>query len=129
MLDDEELARRLAGADVLCAPSLRGESFGVVLLEGMAAGCAVVASDIEGYRAAAVGHATLVPAGDVGALAVGLRVALADAVRGTGASSPEAHREARAHARAWSTDALAQRYVDVYERAIAEGRAAAADGG
>ena len=50
---DEEVASRLAGADVLCAPSLQGESFGMVLLEGMAAGCTVVASDIEGYRVAA----------------------------------------------------------------------------
>ncbi len=69
VLSDEEVASRLAGADVLCAPSLQGESFGMVLLEGMAAGCAVVASDIEGYRMAAGGHATLVPPGDVGALA------------------------------------------------------------
>ncbi|HEX3946176.1 MAG TPA: glycosyltransferase family 4 protein, partial [Acidimicrobiales bacterium] len=33
MLDDDEVARRLAGADALCAPSLGGESFGMVLLE------------------------------------------------------------------------------------------------
>ena len=64
MLSDDEVASRLAGADVLCAPSLHGESFGMVLLEGMAAGCAVVASDIEGYRSAAGGHAELVPPGD-----------------------------------------------------------------
>ncbi len=64
LLSDEEVASRLAGADVLCAPSLHGESFGMVLLEGMAGGCAVVASDIEGYRAAAGGHAELVPPGD-----------------------------------------------------------------
>ena len=65
VLSDEEVASRLAGADVLCAPSLQGESFGMVLLEGMAAGCTVVASDIEGYRMASGGHATLVPPGDV----------------------------------------------------------------
>ena len=64
MLSEDEVASRLAGADVLCAPSLHGESFGMVLLEGMAAGCAVVASDIEGYRAAAGGHAELVPPDD-----------------------------------------------------------------
>ena len=73
-LSDDEVASRLAGADVLCAPSLYGESFGMVLLEGMAAGCAVVASDIEGYRIAAGGHATLVPPGDAGALARALDV-------------------------------------------------------
>ena len=56
MLSDADVAARLAEADILCAPSLRGESFGMVLLEGMAAGCAVVESDLEGYRSAAGGH-------------------------------------------------------------------------
>ena len=40
----------LADADVLCAPSLGGESFGMVLTEAFAAGTPVVASDIAGYR-------------------------------------------------------------------------------
>ena len=119
LLSDEEVAARLAGADVLCAPSLRGESFGMVLLEGMAAGCAVVASDIEGYRTAAGGHAALVPPGDAAALARSLGIALADAVEGVGQSSPEARKAATEYARAWSMDALAERYLDVYARAIA----------
>ena len=56
---------RLRGADVFCAPSLRGESFGVVLLEAMAAGHAVVASDLDGYRNVATDgvDALLAPAG------------------------------------------------------------------
>jgi phosphatidyl-myo-inositol alpha-mannosyltransferase len=119
VLGDEEVASRLAGADVLCAPSLQGESFGMVLLEGMAAGCAVVASDIEGYRTAAGGHPALVPPGDVGALARALGGALADAVEGVGQSSEEARKAATEYARNWSMDALAERYVDVYLRAIA----------
>ena len=45
-----ELWQRLHGADVLCAPSLGGESFGMVLTEAFAAGTPVVASDIAGYR-------------------------------------------------------------------------------
>jgi phosphatidylinositol alpha-mannosyltransferase len=118
-LRDDEVASRLAGADVLCAPSLYGESFGMVLLEGMAAGCAVVASDIEGYRSAAGGHAALVPPGDVGALAGALGSALADSAEGVGRSSPGARKEATEYARAWSMDTLAERYVDVYTRAIA----------
>jgi len=117
-LSDEEVASRLAGADVLCVPSLGGESFGVVLLEGMAAGCAVVASDLEGYRAAAGGHAVLVPPGDVGALSLALEAALADAVEGAGRSSPAARRAATEHARGWSMDALAERYLDVYQQAL-----------
>jgi phosphatidylinositol alpha-mannosyltransferase len=122
-LTDDEIAARLAGADVLCAPSLHGESFGMVLLEGMAAGCAVVASDIDGYRMAAGGHAALVPPGDKAALARALGVALADAVEGSGQSSPEARKAAVEHARNWSMQTLAERYVDVYERAIASYRA------
>ena len=89
-LSDEEMAARLAGADVQCAPALYGESFGLVLLEGMAAGCVVVASDIEGYREAAAGRAELVAPGDPGALAQALRQALADVAAGTGRSAPEA---------------------------------------
>jgi phosphatidylinositol alpha-mannosyltransferase len=123
LLSDAEVADRLAGADVLCAPSLRGESFGMVVLEGLAAGCAVVASDLEGYRSAAGGHAALVPPGDAGALGRALGIALADVVEGSGQSSVEARKAAMAHAQEWSMEALAERYVDAYERAIALYRA------
>ena len=48
-VSDDELWARLRGADVLCAPSLAGESFGMVLTEAFAAGTPVVASRIAGY--------------------------------------------------------------------------------
>ena len=48
--DDERKHAALARADVLCAPSLGGESFGMVLTEAFAAGTPVIASDIAGYR-------------------------------------------------------------------------------
>ena len=118
ILNEEEVTARLLGADVLCAPSLRGESFGMVVLEGMAARCAVVASDLPGYRSAAGGHAVLVPPGDVSALSRALGVALADVVEGGGRSSPEALKAAEVHANGWSMKGLAERYVDVYQRAI-----------
>jgi phosphatidyl-myo-inositol alpha-mannosyltransferase len=118
LLSDDEVAARLAGADVLCAPSLHGESFGMVVLEGMAARCAVVASDLVGYRGAAGGHAALVPPGDVDALSRALGVALADVAEGAGASSPESLKAAETYAEGWSMESLAARYVEVYERAI-----------
>ncbi len=49
-VSDEVKQHELEQADVLCAPSLRGESFGMVLTEAFAAGTPVVASDIAGYR-------------------------------------------------------------------------------
>ena len=116
VLSDEEVASRLAGADVLSAPSLQGESFGMVLLEGMAAGCTVVASDIEGYRRAAGGHASLVAPGDAGRRWPG-----PSTVRWTpppGHRPPRPGRRATEYARAWSMETLARRYVDVYTRAI-----------
>lgn len=76
--DDATAARRVAGADVFVAPSLGGESFGVVLLEAMAAGTAVVASDLAGYRLAAGDAARYVPAGDPDCLAGALAELLAD---------------------------------------------------
>ncbi len=74
-VDDETKWRELEHADVLCAPSLRGESFGMVLTEAFAAGTPVVASDIAGYRDVVSDgvDGLLVPPGDAQALAEVLR--------------------------------------------------------
>jgi phosphatidylinositol alpha-mannosyltransferase len=74
-VSDERKRRALAEADILCAPSLGGESFGMVLTEAFAAGTPVVASDIAGYRdVVRPGHdGVLVPRGDPAALAEALR--------------------------------------------------------
>ena len=78
-VSDAERIRLLAEADVLCVPSLRGESFGLVLVEGMAAGLPVVASSIPGYAAVLPESAgRLVPPGDPDALAAALAELLGD---------------------------------------------------
>ena len=49
-VDDAEKAAALRSADVYCAPNTGGESFGIVLVEAMAAGVPVVASDLDAFR-------------------------------------------------------------------------------
>ena len=109
-VDDVEKRRWLRGASVVVAPALRGESFGLVLLEAMASETPVVASDIDGYREAAGGHAALFAPGDVSGLEVAIEHALADA-------SPARTRAALAHAHQWSMASLVDRYEILYEEA------------
>lgn len=112
-LSDLEKRRRMKAADVFCAPSLRGESFGVVLLEAMSAGAAIVASDLSGYRLVARPDldGVLVPPGDVPALAGALNEVLADPLRRT-----ELVVAGEARARHFSMDQLARRYLAIYEQ-------------
>jgi phosphatidylinositol alpha-mannosyltransferase len=49
-VDEIDKARMLASVDVYCAPNTGGESFGVILLEAMATGTAIAASDLESFR-------------------------------------------------------------------------------
>ncbi len=82
-LSDADKRQELARADVLCAPSLHGESFGMVITEGLAAGTPVLASDIPGYRDV-LGDGLdgqLVPVGDPLALAEALRALALDPAR------------------------------------------------
>lgn len=74
-VDDETKHRELLAADVLAAPSLGGESFGMVLTEAFASGTTVVASDIAGYRDVVTDgvDGVLVPPSDAQALAEALR--------------------------------------------------------
>ncbi|HYM45666.1 MAG TPA: lysylphosphatidylglycerol synthase domain-containing protein [Solirubrobacteraceae bacterium] len=110
----EELAR----ADVLCAPSLHGESFGMVITEGLAAGTPVLASDIPGYRDVMRDGVDggLVPAGDPLALAEALRrLALEPARRARMAAA------ARERAERFAWPHVAAEVLDCYEQARAIG--------
>lgn len=108
--DDEKYAR-LRAASVFCAPSLGGESFGVVLIEAMAAGTTVVASSLDGYRNVATHEddALLSPPGDVAGLTAQLRRALTDEML---ARRLRAAGDARAER--FSMTALADRYIEIY---------------
>jgi phosphatidyl-myo-inositol alpha-mannosyltransferase len=115
-VSEEEKARRLRGAAVACFPSIEGESFGVVLLEAMAAGTPVVASDLTGYRHVARDgrEALLVPPGDPAALQAALRRVLDEPEPPTAMI-----RAGRARAEEFSVGRLAERCLAVYEEAMA----------
>jgi phosphatidylinositol alpha-mannosyltransferase len=85
-LDDEEKARALRTADVYVAPNTGGESFGIVLVEAMAAGAAVVASDLPAFSRVLDGGrlGVLFPNGDAEALAGSVRALLDDPDRRAG---------------------------------------------
>ena len=53
-VSDAQRTRWFTWADIAVAPARGGESFGIVLLEALASGCALIASDIAGYRDVAV---------------------------------------------------------------------------
>lgn len=116
-IPEEDKARYFASATIFCAPSTGGESLGVVLLEAMAAGTAIVASDISGYRTV-VTHGTdglLTPPRNSGELANAIGQLLRDEqlrerLRQTGRQ--------KAHEYAWPS--VASRVLDYYNEIIAE---------
>jgi phosphatidyl-myo-inositol alpha-mannosyltransferase len=73
-VDDDAKASALRSVDVYCAPNIGGESFGIVLVEAMAAGTPVVASDLPAFRRVLVDGAAgrLVRIDDSDDLAAGL---------------------------------------------------------
>jgi phosphatidyl-myo-inositol alpha-mannosyltransferase len=115
-----DLASYYASADIFCAPSLGGESFGIVLVEAMAAGLPVVCSDIRGYRDLVrdQSEALVVPPRDPEALAGAIGMLLDNPLRR--AAMGEAGR-ITAEQYAWEVVAseVADVYADVMERAPA----------
>jgi phosphatidylinositol alpha-mannosyltransferase len=126
-VDDAQKWRLLGEADLLCAPSLGGESFGMVLTEAFASRTPVVASDIAGYRDVVRDgrDGLLVPPGDAVALGEALLELASDPARRM--EMAEAARE-RAERFAWPN--VAREVESVYEEALSapepEGRLARA---
>jgi phosphatidylinositol alpha-mannosyltransferase len=114
-VDDATKASLFGRADVYCAPGLRGESFGIVLIEAMAARAPIVCSDLPGFRAVASGSAVLVTPGDAGLLADGLKRVVSDRGLADRMSSAGARTAA-----AFDWSRLVANVEAVYERAIKE---------
>ena len=111
-LPQEQFTEELLAAKALIAPSLGGESFGIVLIRALACATPVIASDIPGYRDVMTPETSLsFPAGDEQALADAVEWLLADEPRrqAMGAAGREL-----AHTR-YSWDAIGRRLVEIYE--------------
>lgn len=111
-----DLVRYYRSADIFCAPSTGQESFGIVLLEAMASGKPIVASDIPGYRSVVNNgvEGLLVPPKDERALAGALVRMLSDEeMRGRMATA------GRYRAEQFSWDKVAQRVLSYYEQVLA----------
>ncbi|WP_460695807.1 glycosyltransferase family 4 protein [Nocardia thraciensis] len=82
-VSDAEKASAMRSADVYCAPNIGGESFGIVLVEAMAAGTAVVASELDAFRRVLRDGSAgvLVPVGDSARTAAAIDELLSDAAR------------------------------------------------
>lgn len=114
-ITDQEKASLLAGATAYVAPQLGGESFGIVLVEAMSAGTAVVASDIPAFTAVLDGGAAgeLFPVGNSTALAKHL-VALARSPERTS----ELGERAKTRAQLYDWNTVTDQVLAVYENLI-----------
>jgi len=122
-LDDDALTAELLAAKALAAPSLGGESFGMVLTRAFACATPAVASDIDGYREVMTSETAIAvrPGGD-DALARGLIELLEDEPR-----RAQMGREARRLADGnYGWDDIAARLLEIYEAAVRAGRPASA---
>jgi phosphatidylinositol alpha-mannosyltransferase len=122
-LSQDDLTAELLAAKALVAPSLGGESFGMVLTRAFACATPVVASDISGYRGVMEpGAGLLVPPGDPSVLADAVVALLADEGR-----REEFGRAARAIAQErYSWERIAARLAEIYEALVEEPKAVAA---
>ncbi|TML53055.1 MAG: glycosyltransferase family 4 protein [Actinobacteria bacterium] len=119
-VSERERTEELLKAKAFVAPSLRGESFGMVLTEAFACATPAVASDIPGYRDVMTPETgVLIPANEPHVLAQATVSLLADEPR-----RQQLGAGARRRARAYSWDDIGRRLLAIYER-VATGSPAA----
>jgi phosphatidyl-myo-inositol alpha-mannosyltransferase len=121
-VDDAEKAAALRSADLYCAPNTGGESFGIVLVEAMAAGTPVVASDLDAFRRVLLGGTAgrLVPVDDADALADALVDLLADSDDASAARRRYAEAGSQAVKR-YDWPVVARQILRVYETVAGSG--------
>jgi phosphatidylinositol alpha-mannosyltransferase len=112
-VDDDTKIATLGTSQVYVAPNLGGESFGIVVLEGMAAGAAVVASDLEAFRSVGGEAVLYFGTGDADALAQTLIDLLGDEQK-----CAELSKLGRARAAEFDWAVVAPRYRLLYEEAL-----------
>lgn len=108
-----EKRRLLASSQVYVAPNKGGESFGIVLIEAMAAGCAVVATDLPAFQEVTGGAAVHVPVGDVESMAGAISDLLVDEVEAERLS-----RAGRERASRYDWPVVVARYRELYAEAV-----------
>ena len=113
----DELPRYYKTADIFCAPATGQESFGIVLLEAMAVGKPIVASNIEGYASVMThgGEGLLVPPKDDKALARSLISLMTDE-----SLRQQMGERAKLKAMEYSWEHIAQRVLNYYARILSE---------
>jgi phosphatidylinositol alpha-mannosyltransferase len=115
MVSEEDKPRVFRSVDVYCAPNTGGESFGIVLLEAMASGAAIVASELDAFDRVLGGSGVLVPPEDPQALA-GALGALLDDPKQRRVLSAAAMREVRRY----DWESVARQVLAVYETVLGE---------
>ncbi len=116
-IDEDEKRTELGRAEIFCAPNLGGESFGIVVAEGMASGCAVVASGIPAFVGVLGDSGVFVPPGDAYGIADAITLLLTDRQL-----LAEKQQAAQASVVAFDGLSVARMYVTAYEDAIAHHR-------
>jgi glycosyltransferase involved in cell wall biosynthesis len=103
----------LARHNIMAVPSIDVEAFGLVALEGIAAGCAIAASSVGGLPEAVGPCGVLFPNGDAHALAAVLRELLTDS-----ALREKMRAEAPRHLEGFQPEAVAKKYIEVFRSAM-----------
>jgi len=116
-VSEEVKHHTLGSAEVFVAPNLGGESFGIVLVEAMTAGCALVASDLDPFRDVAGRAGRYFESGNVGRLVQRVDEVLADR-----SLSNRLSLQGRGRAGRYSWDKVGAAYRECYQQVIARSR-------